>query len=119
MAFYEDMQKIASDLLTEFKQGVIEYGRITPGAGPADNPGPSTITWQTLKGAVARGVSQKYIASSLAVATDQQITMSADQLVPNIRDKAKIDGVELKIVHVLPRPAAGTVAAYTLIVRKG
>lgn len=118
MAFYEDMQNIASNLLTEFKQGVIEYGRLTPGAGPADDPGASSIAWQTLKGAVARGVSQKYIALSLAVATDKQITMSAE-LVPDIRDKARIDGEELKIVHIVARPAAGTVAAYTLIVRKG
>lgn len=119
MAFYDDMQNIATELLTEFKQGKIEYGQLTPGAGPADNPGPSTIAWQTLKGATARGVSQKYVSLSLAVATDKQVIMLANQIVPDVRDSVRIDGEELKLVHIIPRPAAGTVAAYTLIVRKG
>lgn len=119
MAFYDEMQNIATGLLTEFNQGVIEYGRITPGSGPDYNPGPSTIVWTTLKGATARGVSQKYVSLSLAVATDKQVVMVADQLVPDIKDKVRIDGVELKIVHIDPKPSAGTVAAYILIVRKG
>lgn len=118
MAFYQDMQNIATELLDEFKQGLIEYGRITPGSGPADDPGPSVITWSTVK-AVARGVSFKYAQLSMVVETDLQVTMAADQISnPDMRDFVRIDGVALKIVHIVAKPAAGVTAAFILIVRK-
>lgn len=119
MTFYQEMQDIATNLLTEFNQGVIEYGVITPGGGPVDNPGPSVTTWTTLKGAVAKGVSEKYVRLSLAVATDLQVTMMVTAgIVPDMKDMVRIDGVQSKIVAIAPKPAAGTVAAYILIVRK-
>lgn len=118
MAFYQDMQNIATELLDDFKQGLIEYGRITPGSGPADDPGPSVITWSTVK-AVARGVSFKYAQLSMVVETDLQITMAADQLTPDMRDMVRIDGgTAMKIVHIVAKPSAGIPAAFILIVRK-
>jgi hypothetical protein len=118
MTFYQDMQKIATTLLGEFNQGVIEYGKVTPGNGPVDNPGPSSYAWTTVK-ATARGVSEKYIRMSMAVATDLQVTMAVTAgIVPNMKDVVRIDGVVCKITSIIPKPAAGTVAAYILIVRK-
>lgn len=118
MTIYQEMQDIAADVLAEFKQGVIEFGRVTPGAGPVDNPGPSSTVWTPYNG-TARGVRSKYVADGLAVATDLQTIMPAKLgIVPDQRDFVRIDGVPHKIVHISPRPAAGTAVVYLLIVRK-
>lgn len=74
MTFYTDMQAIASSLLTEFDQGNIVITTVTPGAGPAHNPGSPTEVDTAVKGTV-RGVSQKYIDGSLIVAGDFQLTI--------------------------------------------
>lgn len=120
MTFYEEMQGIATGLLTEFKQGVIQIAKITPGSGPKNNPGPSTETLTTLKGAVARGVKFKYVQSGMAVASDLQVTHAVqDGVTPAIDGFVYIDGVKYKIVNIVDKPAAGTKVVHTLIVRKG
>jgi len=120
MSFYEEMQDIASSLLTEFKQGVIEYAKLTPGTGPADNPGPATETKYELVGAVARGVSFKYVQNGLALAGDSQVTMNVDDrfgkpTMPGFIDK---DGIRYTIVQVVAIPDAGTAVAYVVIIRR-
>lgn len=120
MAFYEEMQDIATGLLTEFKQGVIQYVSITPGNGPAHNPGPSMRGDPvTLKAAVARGVSAKYVLRGLAVGGDTQVTMDAKQVTPAVGGKMVVDGRELDIVQVIRKPDAGTVVAFVCICRRG
>ena len=126
MSFYDDMQNVASDVLKEFKQGVIKYVDITPGTGPADEPGEPTENEFTLDGA-ARGVKYKYVQNGFAVATDLQITASMKAknssgsevtLNPNMKGFIIVDDVKHKIVKILPKPAAGTTVAFTFIVRK-
>lgn len=116
MSFYEEMQQIATSLLVEFDQGGIAIVRETPGTGPEGNPGPSTRTTTVLNGAVARGVSFKYVSQNLAAAEDLQVTMRADGIKPEQGDFVTIDGTEHKIKQIIAQPAAGIPAVYVLIV---
>jgi hypothetical protein len=117
--FYDDMQKIASDVLKEFKQGTIRYIDIVPGSGPADEPGAPTKTAYDLD-AVAKGVSYKFVKDSLALSTDLTVTAAVQSgFTPNMRGLVEIDGVEYKIVQDISTPAAGTRAVWKWIVRKG
>jgi len=124
MPFYDDMQSVASELLAEFNQGVIAYIRVTPGVGPAHDPGPATETPVPVD-ATARGVKFKYVQNGLALATDLQVTAAAiPALITDfanetvVRGFVTIDGLRYKIVQAIPKPAAGVPAAFTLIVRK-
>ncbi len=130
-SIYQDLQKVASQLLGQFDQkspgaaspdpitgNGIYYIAVVPGNGPVQNPGASTETPFKID-AVARGVSFKYIDNKSVVATDLQITMGADtRFTPNERGFALIDGVRVKVIQVIRKPAAGTVIAWTIIVRK-
>lgn len=119
MTFYDDMQGIATELLTEFKQGVISYVKVTPGSGPAHNPGPSVPVPTLLQGAVSRGIAWKYVNSGLGVASDLQVTHSVQAgVVPEINGFYDIDGLRYKVVNIVKKPAAGTTVAYVAIVRK-
>lgn len=134
--FYGEMQIVASGILQEFKQGLIEYVRITKGDGPEDNPGKSLETKYILDGA-ARGVKSKYVQQGLAVASDLQVVASVNvfdiennsvKLVTNpvsVNDVKleqsgfiDLDGERFKIVEILPRPAVGTTVANVMIIRK-
>lgn len=118
MGFYDDMQAVATDVLKEFKQGTVVYIAVTPGNGPVDNPGQPTKTRTEVYAAV-RGIKFKYVQVSLAVASDLQVTIAVDPaIVPKMTDFIEVDGVIYKIIQVLPKPAAGTVVAHVLIIRK-
>lgn len=126
MAFYDDMQAVAADVLKTFKQGVIKYVDITPGSGPDDEPGDPTETFFTLD-AAARGVKFKYVQGGLAVASDLQVTASVKatneaggvvSLAPSMNGFIEVDDERYKIVQILPKPSAGTTVAFVFIVRK-
>lgn len=120
MTLYDEMQQIASELLgdPDLGQPGISLVQVVPGNGPAHNPGPSTRTVTPVNG-VARGVSFKYVTSGLAVASDLQATIPADTVVPKVGDKMIVQSRELEITQVIPKPAAGTVAVYTCILKRG
>lgn len=119
MTFYDEMQGLAGELLGEFKQGVINYCKITPGNGSVDNPGPSTKTLYGING-TAVGVQFKYVQQGLAVATDLQITAPVDaRYTPDGKDFIEVDGLPHKIVEIMKRPAAGTPVAFVFIIRRG
>lgn len=116
--FYTDMQKIASDVLGEFKQGVVQYVELVAVAGATpDDPGEPTETLTTVNAAV-RPVSTKYVDGSHIVQSDKQITMPGDGVEPKITGNMRIDGVDHKIVEIMRRPAAGTPVSYTVIARR-
>jgi hypothetical protein len=120
MTIYSEMQGVATELLTEFKQGVIQYVQIVPGSGPAYNPGPSQEIPVTINGATAGGISFKYVKMGLGVAGDMQINMAVQaNITPAINGFVKIDGVQYKITQIIPKPAAGIPVTYTLIAKKG
>jgi len=116
--FYDEMQAIASELLTEFNQGTIAYVAMTLGNGPADDPGEPTETTTVFSGAVARGVEFKYVKGSSVLSTDLQVTIPGGIVEPTPEGFFTVDGVRLKIVEVHRIPATGTAVACTIIVRK-
>lgn len=116
--FYQDLQNVASGILAEFDQGGIFYIAVTPGTGPAQNPGPSVETSFKVNGA-AHGVSFKYIDGTNIVASDLQITLAVDpRFTPDEKGFLQINGVRHKVVMCQPKPDAGTVVAYTLVAKK-
>lgn len=118
MTIYDDAQKIASNLLKDFKQGAIQLVEVVPGRGPENNPGPSTEVIHNIPGGTARGVSWKYIQNGLATTADKQCVLPADGVVPKNGWKLMVDGVEYVITHVEPRPGAGVPAVYIVIGKK-
>lgn len=119
MTFYDEMQKIASGVLKEFKQGAIKYVEIVPGAGPADDPGAPTTNEYQLD-AVAKGVSFKFVKDGLALSTDLTVIAAVQSgFTPNMKGFVEIDGARHKIVQDISTPAAGTRAVWKWIVRKG
>lgn len=118
MGFYDDMQAVARDVLTEFQQGTVNYVQIVPGNGPVDNPGPSTPNLFPIP-ATATGVKFKYVQSGLAVASDLQIVAPIDpDFVPDMKGAVQVDGVTYKIVAIQPIPPAGTPVVNVIIFRK-
>lgn len=130
--FYEDMRAVASDVLADFDQtdpnapasaapggNGIYYVGITPGTGPADNPGAPTEATPLKLDAVARGVSFKYVDGANVVASDLQTTMAVRaDMTPQITGFIIMDGKRYKIVQVINKPAAGVAVAHTVIFRK-
>lgn len=123
MSIYDEMQGVAHELLTEFDQGGLTYIRLVPGNGPPDNPGAPTQDIKKFAG-VARGVSFKYIGTTLAngslvVASDLQVTLPADLGInPDMADFVGVATVQHKIIQIIKLPATGTVVAYRLIIRR-
>lgn len=119
MAFYDDMRDIAEVVLAEFKQGTVYYVALTPGDGPADNPGPATET-QTKINAAVRGVQWKYTVNnsnsvvaqaSNVVASDLQLSMAVNgNPTPDMNGFILMNGKRFKIVQVMGVPAADPVA---------
>lgn len=125
MGFYNDMQKIATDLLTQFDQGGLQYVRRVKTTPNGPDPGVITPTTITLHGA-ANGVSKQYIGSSLAdgtliVVSDLMATVSVKDFSfePSLADVVKVNGVSHNIIQVLKVPPAGTPVVYKLFFRKG
>lgn len=117
MTIYDDMQLIATELLTEFKQGIISYVKTVPGNGSVDDPGEPTITRYGING-TATGVFYKYVQQGLALASDEQVIAPVDsRYVPDMKDNVEIDGSPRKIVQILKKPRAGTPVLYVLILR--
>lgn len=114
--FYEEMQGVAASLLAEFQQGSISYVELTPGSGPADDPGQSTETVYALT-ATARGVLFKYVVGDV-VASDLQLTMPGGGVEPKMKGFIRVDGKRYKIVQIMRNPAAGTPVAWVVIFRK-
>lgn len=118
MAFYDDMQTVASGLLEEFKQGAVTLTRYTEDPPPTDEPwkpGEKTLTVYSLSAAVRR-VQQKYIDGSLIVATDDQITFAVPPVEPQMTDVFTVDGAVRVLKDLRRIPAAGTAVAYIAFV---
>ena len=128
--FYQEMQDVASEVLSEFRQGVIaltKTGTVTevpetpwlPGT-PAAEP-----VVYTLDGTVRR-VERKYVDGELIVGTEDQAvvgvrgrpaggTGAATEVRAEVGDVMTVDGKIRKIKDVRQIPAAGTPVAYVVI----
>jgi hypothetical protein len=119
MAFYDEMQAVAREVMTEFQQGTVKYVQVVPGNGPVDNPGPPTKSPFTIP-ATATGVKFKYVQSGLAVATDLQVIAPVDaRFTPEMTGQIEADGIPYKIVAVQPIPPVGTPVVNVIIFRAG
>lgn len=127
-SIYDDLKVVAGDLLKDFKQGVIKYVKLTHGTiTDVDEPPTPTEVEYSVNG-TARGVKFKYVQNGFAVVTDLQVTLSTtgindttgstEEIIPDMKDFIKVDGVRYKIVKILPKPPAGIVVANVVIIRK-
>lgn len=118
MSIYDDLKPVAAALLKEFKQGFIQHVSITPGTGPADDPGPATETKTTLD-ATVKGVSFKYMQNGFATAADKTVICAIiDGLVMDEKDFIEIDGERFKIVYDISPPANSSRVVRKFIVGK-
>lgn len=118
MAFYDDMRATADSLLGDLGQGTIGYLAtevVAPGLTDIDPP-TITRTYALVNG-VARGVSSKFVDNETILASDLQVIVQARAEVA-VGDALRIDGVDHAIVRVDNIPAAGTVVARRVIVRR-
>lgn len=97
------MQLTASELLSEFKQGTIQY---IPTSAPANGWEDAVDATPVNLEAVAKGPSQEYL-SDLITVSDIEITASVFGQVPSVSGRITIDGTEKQIIAVKQIPAAG------------
>jgi hypothetical protein len=117
--FYAEMADVATELLTEFNQGVITLtkpGTTTPGSNPWDPPVVTDPVEYALQ-ATAKGVSKELIDGTLIVATDIEIAASAFGADPEPADELAIDGKAVTLLKVMRLPAAGKLVAWRFVVR--
>lgn len=111
--FYKEMQGIASELLTEFKQGVITY---TPSAQPVNGWEPVTESTPTPIDATATGVAKQYI-DDLITASDTMLTIKPFGQSPAMNGKITIDGNDRQIIKIKQIPAAGEPIVWMVFVK--
>lgn len=115
---YDDLRAVASEVFAEFRQGVVEYVRFDrPTGGTPDDPG-EPVPVPTRINATVKPVSQRYIDGSLITGSEVEVAMPNDDVVPTMDGMVRIDGVQHKIVRLMPRPAAGVPVSFTLIVKR-
>lgn len=114
MGFYDEMQAVATELLGEFKQGIVKLRRYTPGTpNPATPWVPAAPTKvDTDLSAVVKRLHQRYENGALVVETGDMVTFSVPAVAPLITDKIVLSGVERSITNLTPIPPSGTVVAY-------
>ena len=114
--FYSEMQDLATELLTEFNQGVIKYIEAGATSGDPFTPTQGAPTEYTLN-AVAKGVEFKYVKEGYISASDIQITAAVFGTEPSQSGVIDIDGREKQIIAVQQIPAAGIPVAWAIFVK--
>jgi hypothetical protein len=112
--------------LKEFKQGDVELVKVTPGAGPVNDPGaPSSNTY--ILNATVKGVGFKHIDGSTVVSSDLEVTASitVTNKITGVKSKQRfsladhilIDGRRHNIQRDLSKPSAGNPVVLKAAVR--
>ena len=114
------MRGVASDVFADFPQGDIRYKWTEYGPSPSpDRPGTATPRTSERLNATARPVSTKYVNGTHVVQSDKQVSIPNDgKATPEMTGMLQIDGVQHKIIEIMPRPAAGEPITWTVIVRR-
>ncbi|WP_157866116.1 hypothetical protein [Mesorhizobium japonicum] len=114
MGFYDEMAGVATDLLTEFNQGVVKLKRETPGVVDPEQPWmpvePTVQIWPL--NAVVKRIHQRYEDGILIVETGDMVTFAVPAVVPQLSDFLAIDGTDRAITNLTSIPPAGVVVAY-------
>lgn len=115
--FYGRMRDTATGLLGRFTQGAVNIVRTEEGIADPTRPWepPPSIERKYSVNAAVRGVSQKFVDGELITASDLQATIEAGIIVPVMGDRIEVDGTRHVIKRIVPTPAAGVAAAYTII----
>lgn len=118
-AFYQDMQKVALEVITGFQQGVLmlEKRTLVAGENPWDPELPLTEVVAVV--GVVQAVDRRYVDGTLVLATDRMAILPAKSLpasvIPEMTDRLIIDGEPTTIKKVLRVPEAGVIIVYRLI----
>jgi len=119
MGFYDDMQDVVDDVLSEFKQGVIQYIELIPGTGPDENPGPPSEKPPVTLDAVARKAEFRYVNGTTIIESDVQISFAIRTDIEfKVDDFVTVDGVRMKITRAMTIPPAGTPVLHVLFARR-
>lgn len=123
--FYQEMQKVASSILKQFKQGDVKlYHYVENKGGTLDEPAELKETVYNLDATIS-GVNYKYLINSYAVASD--ITVCA-AVIPGVKisinDFIEIEGEKHKIIRDIsaaPTAVEGSAepVVWRFICRKG
>lgn len=128
--FYQEMQDVATDILTEFGQGTILLETETEVPDPLRpwSPGAPVVVSYRLDGAM-RLVDKRFVDGTLVVGTESQATVavtahstldesevSLEDLDPQMGWTLVADGSRRVIKKVVRIPEVGTAVAYALIV---
>ena len=111
--FYVEMQAVASEMLAEFKQGVVTY---TPQIDPVNEWEPKTDGTPLQMDATVQGAEAKYF-SDLITQSDMQVTASVFDTVPVMDGYLTLGGARKEIIKIMPIPAVGTVVAWRIFVK--
>lgn len=118
MSFYDDMRAVADELLTEFAQGTVTLTRTTQTAAANAWDAPTESDESETLSAVVRGVTAQFVDGQEILATDLMATIKVPATEPALADVVTIDGVPMTILRIDRIPAAGTVSAYRLFLRR-
>lgn len=107
------MQDTATELLTEFNQGVIQFVPMVDGANEWDakTEGAPIDISATVKGAVSQ------YWSELITQSDLEVTSAVFSQAPTMDGLISIDGSKKQIIQIDPIPAAGTPVAWRIFVK--
>tara|TARA_R110000851_G_C12716602_1_gene527971 strand:- start:28 stop:375 length:348 start_codon:yes stop_codon:yes gene_type:complete len=111
--FYTEMQAVASEMMAEFKQGVVTY---TPQVDGANEWDPKVSGTPLPMDATVRGAEAVYF-SDLITQSDMQVTASVFDAVPAMNGYLTLDGTRKEIIKIMPIPAVGVVVAWRIFVK--
>ena len=119
MSIYDDLQAVATELLTEFDQGDVKLIKVSSNSTAPDDHSVQNETSYDLK-AVVKGVSAKYLKEGFASVGDLEMTCAVEENIePTINDFVVIKDLRYKIVQDFSVPAAGSVVARKFLLRRG
>lgn len=117
---YDQLQGVASDVLSNFSQGDVFY--LAPGAdtdtGTDWDPQPSEPVRHELD-ATVRGVAQRYVDGTSILATDLQMVAAVlpDGTQIGTEGQVEVDGRLHEIIRTQRTPAAGTQVSWLVFLR--
>lgn len=121
--FYAEMQGVATELMTEFKQGSVTLARVIYSeADPATPwiPGETTEQSHDLKATVAAvtvdQANAQYIDGTAITTADVVVTCAVPPVVPAMTDTLSIDGQVRTIKKIIQVPAAGVAIVFKIFV---
>jgi len=116
MAFYDDMQDVATELLTEFGKS-ITFSRITKTFNKITGKNTTATTATTATVGVEIPINQRLVDGTRIQSGDRSLIIDASYA-PVMADTVSLSGETWSIVEIQPIKPADTVIAYRLQVRK-